>query len=368
MPSVETLLAHLKDEATPLSIPRLHWLSDLSDEELTQVAQVWPTLSIARRRAIISHLVDIGEENMEVDFGRVFQMALSDPDPEVRAMAIDGLWYEDQDLQLMRRFFELFEKDPATEVRARAAIGLGRYFYNACIMEQIPLSAVRPAIEALRRAFYDPAEPLEVRRRALEALGNTLEPDLPRMIERAYADPDERMRASALFAMGRTGEAQWTQYVMEALRSPSPALRYEAAVAAGEIGIREAVPILERLIEEGDAEIREAAIWALGEIGGPRAREILSEIAQGKDEDLATLANEALGELELLEGAETFMPLMEIDLEAEEEEAEDWLEWWEREKLGLEELGEEEEEEEGGKEDRDRDRDRDHRRRRRYLS
>jgi len=361
MPSVETLLAHLKDEATPLSIARLHWLSDLSDEELAQVAQVWLTLSTARRRAIISHLVDISEENTEVDFGRVFRMALSDPDPQVRAMAIDGLWYEDHDLQLMRRFFELFEKDPDTEVRARAAIGLGRYFYNACIMEQLPLPAVQPAIEALRQAFYNPEEPLEVRRRALEALGNTLEPDLPQMIERAYADPDERMRISALFAMGRTGEARWTPYVMEALRSPSPAMRYEAVVAAGEIGIKEAVPILERLIEEGDAEIQEAAIWALGEIGGPRAREILEEIAHGEDEDLAALADEALEELDLMEGAETFMPLLELDLEAEEEEAEAWMTWWERQRLGLEEEEEEEEEgEEGGDEE-----DRDRRRRRR---
>lgn len=346
MPSVETLLAHLKDEATPLSIARLYWLSDLSEEELARVAQVWLTISPARRRAIMSHLVDLSEENLVADFGRVFRMALSDPDPEVRAMAIDGLWYEDLDLQLMRRLFELFEKDPAAEVRARAAIGLGRYFYNACIVEQIPLSAVRPAIDALRQAFYNLEEPLEVRRRALEALGNTLEPDLPQMIERAYADPDERMRISAIFAMGRTGEARWAPYVMEALRSPSPAMRYEAVVAAGEIGIQEAVPILERLIEEGDAEIQEAAIWALGEIGGPRAREILTEIAQGEDEDLAALAEEALEELELLEGAETFMPLLEMDLEAEEEEAEDWLMWWETQRMGLEELEEEEEEEE----------------------
>ncbi|WP_376792032.1 HEAT repeat domain-containing protein [Thermoflexus sp.] len=345
MPSVETLLAHLKDETTPLSIARLYWLSDLSDEEFTRVAQVWSTLSTGRRRAIMSHLVDISEENMEVDFGRIFRMALSDPDPEVRAMAIDGLWYEDQDLQLMRRFFELFEKDADTEVRARAAIGLGRYFYNACILEQIPLSAVRPAIEALRQAFYNLDEPLEVRRRALEALGNTLEPDLPQMIERAYADPDERMRVSALFAMGRTGETHWAPYVMEALRNPSPAVRYEAVVAAGEIGIKEAVPILERLIEEGDTEIQEAAIWALGEIGGPRAREILEKIAAGEDEDLAALAEEALEELNLLEGAETFMPLLEMDLEAEEEEAEDWLAWWEKEELGLEEEEEEEDDE-----------------------
>lgn len=357
MPSVETLLAHLKDEATPLSIARLYWLSDLSDEELEQVARVWLTLSAARRRAIISHLVDISEENTEVDFGRVFRMALSDPDPEVRAMAIDGLWYEDRDLQLMRRFFELFEKDPDTEVRARAALGLSRYLYNACIMEQIPLSAVRPLIDALRRAFYNAEEPLEVRRRALEALGNTLEPDLPLMIERAYADPDERMRVSALFAMGRTGEERWAPYVMEALRSPSPAMRYEAVVAAGEIGIREAVPILGRLIEEGDAEIQEAAIWALGEIGGPRAREILEEIAAGEDEDLAALAEEALEELSLLEGAETFLPLMEMDLEAAEEEAEDWLAWWEQQEE------EEEDWDEGEGTDED-DEDRGRRRRR----
>ncbi|HXF70867.1 MAG TPA: HEAT repeat domain-containing protein [Thermoflexus sp.] len=354
MPSVETLLNHLKDEATPVSIARLYWLSDLDDEDFAKVAQVWLTLSPERRRAIISHLVDISEENMEVDFGRVFRMALSDPDPEVRAMAIDGLWYEDRDLQLMRRFLELFERDADTQVRARAAIGLGRYLYNACLMEQIPLSAVRPVIEALRQAFYNLEEPLEVRRRALEALGNTLEPDLASMIERAYADPDERMRVSALFAMGRTGETHWAPYVMEALRSPSPAVRYEAVVAAGEIGIKEAVPILERLIEEGDTEIQEAAIWALGEIGGPRAREILEKIAAGEDEDLAALADEALEELNLLEGADTFMPLLEMDLEAEEEETEEWLAWWEKEELELEREEEEEEEDEDDEEDRDR--------------
>ncbi|MER3401477.1 MAG: PBS lyase [Thermoflexus sp.] len=350
MPSVEALLAHLKDEQTPLSIPRLFWLSDLDDREFEQVARTWLTLSPARRRAIMSHLVDLSEENTEVDFGRVFRMALSDPDPEVRALAIDGLWYEDSDLPLLRRFFELFEQDPSPEVRARAAIGLGRYLYNACIMERIPLSAVQPAIQALRQAFYNREEPLEVRRRALEALGNTLEPDLPRMIEEAYADPDERMRVSALFAMGRTAESRWAPYVMESLRNPSPAVRYEAVVAAGEIGIREAVPILERLIQEGDVEIQEAAIWALGEIGGPRAREILEALAEGEDEDLAQLAEEALEELNLMEGAGGTMPLLELDLEAEEEEAEAWLAFWEG-KAEDEEAWEEGEEEPGDDEE-----------------
>ena len=316
-PAVEALLQQLADESQPLSVARLYALSNLDRADLARVQAVWPALLDERRRAIMSHLVDIAETNFEVNFAPVFRLALSDPDAEVRETAIDGLW-EDEDPALIPVLLNILQGDPSEKVRAAGASALGQFVYLDEI-EEIPHAKVEPVLQALRAIVSAPGEPLEVRRRAVEALGFSSADDISDIILQAYASPDELMRISAVFAMGNSADGQWIDTIISELESQSPAMRYEAARAAGELEARTAVGTLARLLDDPDREVQQVVIWALGQIGGKRARSLLADVATGDDADLADVAAEAMEELEWMHG-ERDLPLFVFDPHADEED------------------------------------------------
>lgn len=315
--TVEALLQQLADASQPLSVAKLYVLSNLERADLARVQAAWPTLLDERRRATIRHLVDIAEANFEVNFGPMFRLALNDPHAEVREAAIDGLW-EDQDPALIPVLLNILQHDPAEQVRAAGAGALGQFVYWNEI-EQVPHAQVEPVLKALRQVIAAPGEPLEVRRRAVEALGFSSADDVPGLIRDAYAAPEELMRISAVFAMGNSADGQWIDTVISELESQSPTMRYEAARSAGELEARTAVGALARLLDDPDREVLEMAIWALGQIGGKRARSLLTDLMASDDADLAEAASEALEELEWMHG-ERDLPLFVFDPHADEED------------------------------------------------
>lgn len=316
-PTVEALLQHLADDSQLLSVARLYTLSNLDGVDLARVQAMWSTLPDDRRRSTIRHLVDIAETNFEVDFGPVFRLALNDSNAEVREAAIDGLW-DDTDPALIPLLLNILQNDPAEQVRAAGASALGQFVYLDEI-EEIPHAKVESTLKALRQILAAPDEPLEVRRRAVEAMGFSSADDVPDIIRRAYASPDELMRISAVFAMGNSADDQWIDTIISELENQLPAMRYEAARAAGELEARSAVGTLARLLDDPDREVQEMVIWALGQIGGKRARSLLAELAAGADADLAQVAAEALEELEWMHG-DRDLPLFVFDPHADEED------------------------------------------------
>ena len=317
-PTIDLLIKHLADESAPLSIARLYVLSNLDRNDLARLEAAWPQLPDERRCAAMRHLVDIAETNFEVNFEPVFRLGLRDPDAAAREAAIDGLW-EEQDPALIPPLINMLQRDPAESVRAMAASVLGHYVYLDEI-EEIPRAQVAPALRALRAIVAAPDEPLEVRRRAVEALSFSSADDVPGLIRAAYASPDERMRLSAVFAMGSSADDQWIETVIAELDSPSPAMRYEAARAAGELEARNAVPALAQMLDDPDREAQEMAIWALGQIGGEHAQKLLSELADGDDAELAEAAVDALEEMVGMHGGDRDMPLFLFDPNADEDD------------------------------------------------
>jgi HEAT repeat protein len=318
LPTIEALLDHLSDASQPLSVAKLYALSNLVGQDLARVRDVWPTLPDERRRAAARHLADITETDFEVNFGQVFRLALTDLEATVREAAIDGLW-EDEDPALIATFVKMMQSDSSAQVRASAANALGHFVYLDEI-EAIPSGKISPALQALRAIIASPGEPLEVRRRAVEAISYSGADDVPGIIRDAYASPDEDMRVSAVFAMGSSADEQWIDTVISELEAQSPAMRYEAARAAGELEARSAVPTLARLLDDPDAEVQSMAVWALGQIGGDRARKLLTDIAKGDDEQLAEAATEALEEMDWMHDSVREMPLFVFDPHADEED------------------------------------------------
>ena len=138
--------------------------------------------------------------------------------PEVRRLAIEGLW-EDERLDLMRRLITLLESDPSDMVRAAAATSLGRYVYGRSAMTWTGLAGI-----ACGR-HWSASQSLEVARRALECW--LLSVKSPYAADRRrYAHSDPLMRQSAPLPWG---EAQIVSGLNRAgqltVRGPVPAGR-----------------------------------------------------------------------------------------------------------------------------------------------
>ncbi|PMP84716.1 MAG: PBS lyase [Roseiflexus castenholzii] len=289
------LAAHLRTLAARerLSKRELRSLSGLDPHDHATVWTEWQRIPAGRRIEIAHAMVELAEDNIDLDFTVMFQWLLDDADATVRASAIEGLW-ECDGLPVLRRM----------QVRAAAAMALGRFAYMAEI-EEIDAVYGQQVHDALLALIRDPAQPTEVRRRAIESAGYFAASDaVQQQIELAYASSDQLMRESALTAMGRSMLPRWLPIVSRELESPSPALRYEAARAAGEMAdlARSLVARVVRLCNDADTEVALAAIWALGQIGGETARRTLQRMSGSDDEARSQAAAEALDELTLEEG------------------------------------------------------------------
>ena len=295
----EDLLKELSTDAQLPTDAMLHLLSNLHAPDVARLQDVWGNLPVDVRRKIIARLLEIAEADFEVNFVPVFAMSVDDTDAEVRTVAIDGLW-EDQDIRLIPQLIERLHTDESISVRSSAAKSLGRFI----LLGELEKIRARPrdlVYDALLQA-YRTDEAIEVRRRAVESLAYTETEVVNEIIETAYHAPEEKMRVSAIFAMGRSANPRWCEEVCREFFSPNPELRYEAARACGELQIEEAVTDIEELTQDADPEIVEAALWTLGQIGGEKAREILERFCLSDNESFQDTAEAALDQLEFLHG------------------------------------------------------------------
>lgn len=316
MQPVEDTLKNLKNEDEPISVAGLFALSGLDRADFAPVRSAWGSLSPDRRQTAIRHMVDIAEDNFEVDFGSIFRLGLDDQAPGVRAAALEGLW-EDDDATLIAPILKLFT-DASETVRIAAAGALGRFVY-AGELEDIPASKVAPVIKALKAAYTNPAETLDVRRRALEALGFLSYEEVGAFIRQGYQAPELPMRLSAVFAMGRSADDEhWGETVVRELNSSEPEMRFEAARAAGELEYTPAVRRLAELLDDVDENVQQAAVWSLGQIGGDKARQLLQAVLLSDAEHLHEDAEAALDELEF-KGNNLDFTLMDFEDDDEDE-------------------------------------------------
>ncbi|MBL7209543.1 MAG: HEAT repeat domain-containing protein [Dehalococcoidia bacterium] len=298
-PPHKQCIAEIFDSNKPLVNSKLAYLSDLTGEGLDFLKEVWTKAHAERRRQVISHLVHLSEADLRLDFSSTFVFGLGDPDEAVRTQAIAGLEPEENH-RFIRPLLRALKQDTSTEVRAAAAIALGRF---ALLGELDRLSTYHTdkVYTALLEVLDNEAEPVEVKRRALEAIAPLSLPRVKESIQRIYHSNDVKLKASAVYAMGRNCDTAWLTVLLTELTSPEAEMRYEAANACGELGADEAVPHLIMLTKDEDGQIQEAAIKALGEIGGDEAKQTLSELAEDPEPGGRQAARSALKELHFWE-------------------------------------------------------------------
>ncbi len=282
----------LLNSDSPVTSSELACLSGLGLEELKFFELNWAGLDSARKKDIISRLVHLSETDLGLDFTAVFVSCLSDDDETVRLQAVLGLEGEDN-FQLIMPLVKRLRKDSSARVREAAATALGNFALLAECGEISPYYKDL-VYEALLEVINNEQEPVQVRRRALEAISVFSQPRVKELIEQAYRQGGAEFKLSAIYTMGRNCDMLWLDFLLDELESDDPAARYEAANACAELGAMEAVPQLLRLIEDVDSEVQEAAIRALGEIGGREAKQALIRLQHSSEERIRQAAEAAL--------------------------------------------------------------------------
>src|SRR5438874_8426798 len=150
-------------EKSKLSHSTLAKLSGLSRQQLEDFMPTWHELPVTERRRAVRTLIDLGEDNVELDFNDLFRRLIADADPGVRARAIEGRWEDDRG-STADLLMKTAQDDRDETVRAAAVDGLGRFALRMALDE------VRaPLADRVRAALLDlasPRTPLDLRRRA----------------------------------------------------------------------------------------------------------------------------------------------------------------------------------------------------------
>lgn len=296
-PTIDETVAHLKAFGDGTLTAALYYgLSDLSNDEIAVLKPAWKALPADVRQRILVDLVEVSEVNFELDYNPLALFSADDADALVRAAAVSLLWADESPtaLNLLRRYAL---HDPSSEVREAALVLLGNFIY-AGEMGKLSRPVFSSLLNEVIQLYNDPTQPLNTRRRAIEALGNASDDAINALIETAYYSQEPLMRQSAVFAMGRTCDERWEPVILQELAGNVPGMRFEAARAAGEIGLPSAVPLLIQYSAEEDRELQMMAIGSLGEIGTDKSKNFLEKLfvhAQTHaDADLEEAVEEAL--------------------------------------------------------------------------
>ncbi len=281
--NIKQAIDDLANNDKPLLNASLADLSNLNTDELAYLAQVWSGIDVDRRRKVISRLVELAEENFELNFDSIFKNCLKDPDAEVRAKAIEGLW-ENEETVLISSYIKMLNEDSSEVVQAAAAKALSKYAMLAELKKLGPSSSSRVS-QALLAILADKNKPKEVWRRALEAAAPLSLPEVKKAIDEAYKSNDPKLKNSAIYAMGKNCDSSWMPILIKEMASTNADTRYEAAGACGEICDEEAVPYLIKLTQDKDPEVQQAAIQSLGQIGGSKAKQHLLRCLKSPDEN-----------------------------------------------------------------------------------
>ena len=293
--SFQTVLDALTASGKDFPRRHLQFFSDIGPLELKTLLDVWPRVKSDRKLSLLKGLESLAESDTLVNFDEFARAILNDTDASVRINAI-RLLDECEDLKLVPAYIELLKNDPDASVRAEAANALN-LFVDLGELEEIPEETYGEIQSALLESARGEKE-AKVRRRALEALGWSSNPEVVELIESAFDEKIE-WKVSALTAMGRSADDRWEDRVLRSMLDDNEKVRKAAVQSAGMLGLKSArLPLLRMLENEEDGDIMTAAIWSLSQIGGEDVRIYIENlIDQTEDEDLVEFLEEALDNL-----------------------------------------------------------------------
>lgn len=190
----------------------------------------------------------------------IISQALNNPDPQIRAKAIEVVAAAGQK-QLMAEVQKLLGDD-YVPVRYNAAVAIGDmefYLAKSTIEKLLPVADENTKIAA---AY------------AMYKLGYKEYLDL---IRSAAASPDQTLRANAVVLLGKTGDKSVLEILYWAKDNDNsdPKVRYQATEAIAKLGDETIVPKIWTMLISKFVEAKIIGIYAMGALGTPQAKEVL---------------------------------------------------------------------------------------------
>ena len=272
-------------------------LSDLTRDEIEELALAWKEIDPKRRRNIVTTLSEKARDSVQFDFNSIFLMSLRDSDEDVRFLSIYGL-AEYEDRPGFAPLSDILLGDESPRVRAAAAEALARYAHLAAEGKLLSRNSQR-LHEAFLEVLGNDLVDEQVRQKALEGVAYYNDADIRALIQNFYTTGSIKMRRSAVVAMGRNGDPIWLETIAGELSNVREEMRIQGAVALGELGEEDGVPYLIATLKDDDSsEVQLAIIQALGKIGGSLAKLALKKVHESGDEVLKEASEEALHQFE----------------------------------------------------------------------
>ncbi len=269
-------------------------LSDIDRATAHAIRPMLRDLPVESRRFVARQVLEQAEPNVELNFSRLLRILIADPDVEVRALAIQGLW-EDESASFADQLIEMLRHEQDPVVREAIAESLGRFAYLATTgdIDEDRADRIRDVLLDL----YYTDDSAATRKRALESVAYySNDADVEDAISEAFDSILHDMRIGAIFSMGRNLSEKWFPTLLGEMQDPDPEIRFEAARASGEFGDERAISQLLDMVADEDSEVRMAAVGALGQIGGKVAVGALRRLVKSGDPVLSDLAEEALNQ------------------------------------------------------------------------
>lgn len=227
---------------------------------------------------------------------KVFELAASAKDEEIRAIANASLWPVLQDGAGWDWSPEDEDADP--EIPAPPEPMVPREIYELTKVKLLARVDAR-------------MEVMDVRRRCLEALGHiAFLPEVRELVLRFYNQaPNIWVKVSAVYAMGLVEDEDFERIILSELKSEEDPLVAEAVHAAANLRLEEAWEAIARLIDHKDEDVRFEAVAAAGILAPlDEVDDLLAAIAKRHRDphtrDAIAIAQQTLEERRLEEAGE----------------------------------------------------------------
>ena len=230
---------------------------------------------------ILKRIEDIGNRDFDgIDVTKLLQGYLHATDPEIILSALQAASNYVADDALFQEVFKMARVFRDEEIRAMANSCLGAVIQDGLEFEDRLPPGYAAGAASVTREFYRetkdyllekvdaPMESMEVRRRALEALGYLgFLPEVRQIILRFYHQaPNPYVKVSALYAMGLVRDAVFERLILEELYSTTESVLMEAIHSAACLELHASEDRLMQLSIAPSADVRYEAIVALGAV------------------------------------------------------------------------------------------------------
>lgn len=228
---------------------------------------------------------DIKDTNLNVSWSkalRIIQDSLADNDPLVRARAIEVIASTEQ-LKLMPQVLRLMQDD-YVPVRFAAVLAVGDLKYL-------------PAKKSLNILLKD--EDTNVVVAAAYAMVKLGSSEHIRILRKAAADIDQKVRANAVFLLGKSGDQNSLQLLWNTMqdRNSDDKVAYQAAEAIATLGDKRIFSKIWSMLISAYADVRLMGVRAMGQLNTTEAKNALIRMLDDDVLEVRLAAAEQLGSL-----------------------------------------------------------------------